>query len=83
MMSSVYPEATACEARGAEFVERLAKTGFAISRAEERRQRGGEKIAGGDATQLFEIAIERMGCGSLSVWQFSGFSSRMLRSVPM
>ena len=42
---------------GAQVVERVPQAGFAIFGAEERGQRGGEQIAGGDAAQLFQIAV--------------------------
>ena len=50
---------------GAQIVERVAQAGFAICSAEERGQRGGEQIAGGDAAQLFQIAIGQDGMRQL------------------
>jgi hypothetical protein len=47
----------ACAARCAQIVKRVLQTRLAIGGAEQRRQRGGQQIAGRDAAQLLQIAI--------------------------
>ncbi len=48
-----------------QLIERIAKAGFAIFRAEECRQRGRKQIAGRDAAQLFQISIGQDGMRQL------------------
>ena len=67
----------------AELFQAVPQAGFAFCRAEQRRQRRGEEIARETRRSFSRSLLVRIGCGSLSVWQFSGVSSRMLRSVPM
>ena len=57
MMSSVVAGVDGVRGAVAQVFERVPQAFFAIFGAEERGQRGGEQIAGGDAAQLFQIAI--------------------------
>ncbi len=50
---------------GAQIVQRAPQAGLAICGAEERRQRGGQQIARGDAAQLLQVAVGQDGMRQL------------------